>query len=50
MPLKETHVKDERHRFVETCHRRLLSLSELCRRRWCMLLSSGKGNPASSGL
>jgi len=33
MPLKETHVMDERCRFVETCHRHLLSLSDLCRRR-----------------
>ena len=33
MPLKETHVMDERCRFVETYHRRLLSLSDLCRRR-----------------
>ena len=32
MPLKETHVMDERRRFIETCHRSLLSLSELCRR------------------
>ena len=33
MPLKETHVMDERRRFIETYHRSLLSLSELCRRR-----------------
>ena len=33
MTLKEAHAMDERLRFVETCHRSLLSLSELCRRR-----------------
>lgn len=33
MPLKETHVMDERRRFIEICHWSLLSLSELCRRR-----------------
>ena len=50
MTLKEAHAMDERLRFGETCHRSLLSLSELCRRRWCMLLSSGTGNPSSSGV
>jgi hypothetical protein len=33
MPLKETHVMDERRRFIETCHRSLPSVSDLCRRR-----------------
>lgn len=32
MPWKETHVMDERRRFVETRQRSLLSLAELCRR------------------
>ncbi len=32
MPWKETHVMDERRRFIETRHRSALSLSELCRR------------------
>jgi hypothetical protein len=33
MPLKETHVMDERRRVIETCHQSWLSLLELCRRR-----------------
>ena len=32
MPFAETHVVDERTRFIEDVHRSLLSFSELCRR------------------